>query len=378
LAGSGHSGGWPRFYSSPVNAFLQSDFFRLRPEARLAAWLALGLMVVVVLDQWHYWGARDDFSFGYLVPFFVAYVLNDRWPQLKSILLGPPAGPTAPPVSPAQPGGFGAALDFVAALIVLFSLVLFLYGGVLRAVTGPDNDTAMSLGLGLGGFVLAMAFLVSRQDVQGRSLPLATRWRLVLLLFFPALVWLISAPMLLVFETRIKGVLLQYVVGIVSGLFDFLGYSIYAEGNVLILPHGRVGVEDACSGIRSLTACMFSGSFLAAIFLDRFWKKILLLAMSAVLAFGMNIVRSLFLTGWAYAYGDGALDSDFWGHPESLQDATGQFHDNPAFRFISVHDFAGYTVLGFTLVGLLLLIPLLNFKIDLGHDPHPPAPPAPV
>jgi exosortase/archaeosortase family protein len=233
----------------------------------------------------------------------------------------------------------------------------------------------MALGLGLGGFVLAMGFLVSREDAQGRRVTLERRWRVVMLLMFPALVWLISAPMLLVFETRIKGVLLQYVVGIVSGVYDFLGYSIVTEGNVLILPNGRVGVEDACSGIRSLTACLFSGSFLAAVFLDRFWKKIMLLGMSAVLAFVMNVIRSLFLTGWAYAYGEGALDSDFWGNPENLQNAAGKFSPNPAFKYISVHDFAGYTVLGFTLVGLLLLIPLLNFKIDLGKDEPPPGAP---
>ncbi|MGA2052709.1 MAG: exosortase/archaeosortase family protein [Opitutales bacterium] len=352
---------------------MQSDFFRLRPETRLAAWLALGMALVVVLDQWNYWGARDDFSFGYLVPFFVAYVVNDRWTQLKGILLGS-AAETG--VEPGQPGWAGAALEFVAALVVLGSLVLFAYAGLLRAATGPDNDSAMGLALGLGGFVLAMGFLVSRQDAQGRMVTLAKRWRVVMLLVFPALVWLISAPMLLVFETRIKGVLLEYVVGIVSGLFDFLGYSIYAEGNVLVLPHGRVGVEDACSGIRSLTACLFSGSFLAAVFLDRFWKKVLLLGMSAVLAFVMNVVRSLFLTGWAYAYGDWSLDADFWGHPETLKDAAGQFHSNPAFLYISVHDFAGYTILGFTLVGLLLLIPLLNFKIDLDKYGPPPAPPA--
>lgn len=356
----------------------KSEFFQLRPEVQLAAWLSLGLMVIVVLDQWNYWGARDDFSFGYLVPFFVGYVVMERWPELRAILLGAPEGQPVPEVSPGQPGWRGAALEFFAAIVVVGSLLLFLYGGFLRAVTGPDNDSAMSLGLGLGGFMLAMGFLVARQDARGRAVTLARRWRVVMLLVFPSLIWLISAPMLLVFETRIKGVLLEYVVGIVSNTFDFLGYSIYADGNVLVLPNGRVGVEDACSGIRSLTACLFSGSFLAAIFLDRFWKKVLLLGMSAVLAFGMNIVRSLFLTGWAYAYGDTALDSDFWGHPETLKNAAGQFVANPAFLYISVHDFAGYTILGFTLIGLLLLIPLLNFKINLDKLAPPPAPPAHV
>ena len=67
-------------------------------------------------------------------------------------------------------------------------------------------------------------------------------------------------------------------------MLDLLGYEIERRGNVLILPMGSVGVEEACSGIRSLTACLFAGSFLAAVFLDRFWKKFVLVGAAMVLA----------------------------------------------------------------------------------------------
>lgn len=350
------------------------DFSQLRPEARLAAWLALGLAVLLVCDQVHYWSTREDFSFGYLVPVFVAYVLHDRWPLLKAILLGDSAESSVPTEdSPAK------VLNFFAGLVVAGSLLLFMFGGFLRAVTGPDMDSAMALALGLAGFVLAMGFLVSQTDAQGRVVTLSRRGRVVALLVFPALAWMVSAPMLLMFETRVKPVLLEWVVRIVSGVFDLLGFSVRREASVLILPHGEVGVADACSGIRSLTACLFAGSFLSAVFLDKFWKKIALLVMSAILAFGMNIVRSLFLTGWAYRYNAAnfsALDADFSLHPEYLMDtaeqraaaAAGQAVKNPAFHFFTVHDFAGYAVLGLTLAGLLLLLPLLNYKIKLPED----------
>jgi len=337
----------------------------------MAAWLALGLSVLVIADQLHYWSTSEEFSFGYLVPVFVAYVLNDRWPLLKSILLG--EDDAATPALPEDPRA--GAWNFFASLIVFGSLLLFLYGGFLRAVTGPDTDSASALGLGLGGFVLAMGFLVARTDAHGRVVTLRRRGRVVGLLVFPALAWLISAPMLLIFETRVKPVLLEWVVSIVSGLFNVLGFEILREGSTLVMPQGVVGVADACSGIRSLTACLFAGSFLAAVFLDRAWKKILLLGLSAILAFGMNIVRSLFLTGWAYAHGAAAIDADFWGHPEVLADARGNPVPNPDFHLFSVHDFAGYLVLVLTLAGLLLLLPILNYKIKLPDDPdEPPTP----
>jgi len=378
-------------------ALQNSGFSRLRPEVRLAAWLALALMVFVVCDQQHYWRTSDDFSFGFLVPVFVIFVVNDRWPLLKSILLGNPAASTSVESGKNRLAG---ALNFFAGLTVFGSLLLFLYGGFMRAVTGPDTDNAAALSLGLAGFVLAMGFLVAQTDAQGRAVSLSRRGRVIALLVFPALAWLISAPMLLVFESRVKPELLEWVVSIVSGLFNFLGFEVFRDGSVLRMePHGSVGVADACSGIRSLTACLFAGSFLAAVFLDRFWKKILLLAMSAVLAFGMNIVRSLFLTSWAFRYNSEALDEDFWGNTEYLRvkdavtgqliaakDAAGHPVPNPAFHFITVHDFAGYSVLGLTLAGLLLLLPILNFKFKFPDDepppptlaPSPPASPQPT
>ena len=54
-----------------------------------------------------------------------------------------------------------------------------------------------------------------------------------------------------------------------------------------------------------------------------------------------HLVRSLFLTGWAYAHG-----------PEAISGF--------------IHDAAGYAVLGLTAIGLLLLVPVLNLEWDRG------------
>jgi len=106
---------------------------------------------------------------------------------------------------------------------------------------------------------------------------------------------------------------------------------------VLVLPSGLVGVEDACSGIRSLTGCLFAGSCLAAVFVERLWRKVLLVAVAMLLAMLTNLARSLFLTAWAYHYGPDAIAG-------------------------TVHDVAGYAVLGLTVAGLLGVLPLLNLR----------------
>jgi exosortase len=136
-------------------------------------------------------------------------------------------------------------------------------------------------------------------------------------------------------ETAVSLFLLRKVVTVVFTLFSVLGYPLVQEGNVLVLPHGRVGVAEACSGIRSLTACLFAGSFLAAVFLDKLWKKVLLVSAALVMAFFTNLLRSLFLTAWAYAYGSEAIEG-------------------------KLHDFTGFAVLGLTSVGLFCLLPLFR------------------
>jgi exosortase len=136
-------------------------------------------------------------------------------------------------------------------------------------------------------------------------------------------------------ESGISLFLLRKVVVVVFTLFSALGYPLVQEGNVLVLPHGTVGVAEACSGIRSLTACLFAGSFLAAVSLDRLWKKILLVLTALLLAFFTNLLRSLFLTGWAYAYGSDAIEG-------------------------RLHDGTGFAVLGLTCLGLFALLPLFR------------------
>jgi len=151
-------------------------------------------------------------------------------------------------------------------------------------------------------------------------------------------------------EQHIRVFLLNKVTIVVFNIFDIIGYELERRGNILILPEGEVGVEEACSGIRSLTACLFAGSFLAAVFLNRFWKKVLLVAVAMSFAVLTNLLRSLFLTFWAYQYGSQAIDAH-WTLP--LIGDIG-----------SVHDVTGFAILGVTCIGLIALLPIFNFKLQ--------------
>lgn len=314
-----------------------------------------GFAAFMVWDQFYWWGNRDDYSFGYLVPFFAAYVIFDRWPVIRSYLFVGDR-PDAPHDSGAHKfNGASSLFEWVALAGFMGALGLYAIGALLRSVTGPQNPASLALAAGFAGITLCTIFIFTKQSADGKPLPLKKRLALTCLFLFPATIWLISAPLVSVLETKVNLFLLNKVTVVVFTLFDVLGYELTREGNVLILPEGQVGVEEACSGIRSLTACLFAGSFLASVFLNRFWKKVLLVMAAMIFAVLTNLVRSIFLTLWAYHNGSQAIDEQ-WNLPLLGEIGT-------------VHDVTGMAILVFTCIGLMLLLPIFNFRLrDMDED----------
>lgn len=286
-----------------------------------------GLLAIVAWDQSHWWRVKEDYGFGWLVPFFVAYVVRERWPQVQLRIA---AGRRR--VGRDQTPRWRAVLaDGAAGIALIAAAGLFLLGAWHRAAAGSSFAATLALTAGAAGVTLATIFLLA---------PLATpvsRLRVTQTFLFPALVWLVSAPMLAIVESNLSVFLMRQVTTAVFFVFDSAGMLLEQRGNVLVLPTGNVGVAEACSGIRSLTGCLFAGSLLAAVFMPTLGRKLSLLAISLALAIVANLVRSLFLTGWAYRFGASSIEG-------------------------TVHDVSGYAVLGLTIIGLLALLPRIGGK----------------
>jgi len=295
--------------------------------------LSGGFLAFTAWDQSHWWRQKDDYAFGWLVPIFVAYVTFDRWPRIaRSLQL---AG---------QPGEFPdltrdwlAPLYRLAAfLAVLGGSSLLLVGAAYRAAAGPSYNGTFAISLGTGALVLAaIYFLTPTDSAAPASRRDRERARMAGYFFFPAMVWLVSAPMLAVVENNLNGFLMRQVTTVVFSLFDHLGLPLEQRGNILVLPSGSVGVEEACSGIRSLTGCLYAGSAVAAVFLTQVWAKVGVLVASLLFAVLANLLRSIFLTAWAYRYGAKSIEG-------------------------TIHDVSGYCILGLTIVALFCITPLLS------------------
>lgn len=323
--------------------------FTQLPRIQLvAAFMLVGFACFVIWDQFYWWGQRDDYSFGYLVPLFAAYVIFDRWSVISSYLFLGKAAEAPDDETVAEQSGVTSLLEWVALAGFVGAIGLYAIGALLRSVTGPQNPASLALAAGFSGITLCTIFIFTKESADGQAMALKNRLKLTCLFLFPALIWLISAPLVSVLETKINVFLLTKVTVVVFSVFDILGYQLEREGNVLILPDGQVGVEEACSGIRSLTACLFAGSFLASVFLNRFWKKVLLVGAAMCFAVLTNLIRSIFLTLWAYYNGSQAID-EHWVLPF--------FGD-----IGSVHDVTGMAILVFTCIGLITLLPIFNYR----------------
>jgi exosortase/archaeosortase family protein len=321
--------------------------------------LLIGMAAFATWDQWAIWSTKDDYTFGYLVPFFSAYVLWDRWEDLCAVLTGQRADVATP-----TPKG----VIVLAQVLAFASLAMFGFGAAARAIFGTGIGPTLAISFGLTGAALSFAF-VSVRGPQDATATSPTRWRAVGLLLFPAGVWLISGPFLYLVDNQIKGELLTNVTEFVSGVLRANGHAIRVNGNTIVFPNGdAVGVAEACSGIRSLSACVFAGAFLGAVFLEggfpgALFRRIAMVGLAGVTAILLNIGRNIFLTFHALHHGSKSLDRDL----------AGLEHGQPGFSQLgSIHDLAGNVAMIAALILLVAFVPLLN-RIGRRRDLHPSA-----
>jgi exosortase len=234
------------------------------------------------------------------------------------------------------------------ALLTVIAAALLAAGGL--ACMAAAGLFAVSLGWSpsIVGFMLAGAYacgvlsaIVSFSVEPLRIVPL--NW----CAFCAAALWLLVAPMPPGTYAVLTAQLQTWVTGTVISALGLLGIAARQHGNLVELARTTVGVEEACSGIRSLVSCVFAAFFLSAFLLRRPWARALLVAIAAPLAIAMNFIRSLTLTLLA---NEGVDIGGFW------------------------HDATGFAVLGVATAALA------GIALSLESPRHlpPPSPPAPA
>ena len=258
----------------------------LSPRNSLArtVWAGACLALLAALLVWRLapeWQLNPQYRYGFLVPLLVAFL---AWRARQ----------TMPVAAPRD--GWGIRLGMGGVWIALAAIDVV-------AASNPDWRLAMWI-YGLLVFVGVWLWL-DWAGGWGAWFAGATG-----LLFF-AIPWPTAIE-----QSAVQG--LMRLVALVSGeVCNLVGVPVESRGNVLRLNSGEwVGVEDACSGVRSLQS-----SLMAAYFLGRWmclsWRRgLLLFGIAALLSFLFNLGRATGLTLLAHFKGGGAVQRwhDFAGN----------------------------------------------------------------
>ncbi len=243
-----------------------------RGRALAVAVVLAGLVVAFCLMLWPEWRQNPDLSHGFLSPLvFVLLVWESR-------RLGPLRWLRSGPLATAAQ-----------AALALGAIGLFALAGIFAASVGWSHALVLFL-LALCLACLLLGGLGLLADEHVRVLPF--NWVNVTAI----LLWVLVAPLPTGTYYRLTFMLQGWVTGGVMEVLQFLGVPARQHGNVIELAHTTVGIEEACSGVRSLISCVYAGFFFAAWQVHSPRRRLLLILLAPLLAIAMNFVRSLTLT----------------------------------------------------------------------------------
>ena len=274
----------------------------MKAEARAGAaggWLFAGLLALVWLPafrQWSYdWSTNPQYYYGWAVPLLSAYLIYERVEALPR----------------PQPFFRGWLVALVAGL-AFFQIPLRWFG----EANSDWWPVWWAYGFVATGVTLGLLLLTG-----------GVKW--VIALLYPILFLLTAIPWPTYFEIRVVQGLMGINAAIAAEIVSALGAPAIAMGNVIEVSGGILGVNEACSGIRSLQSTLMASLFLAGLYRLRAPAAAMLVVLGVLIAFVCNLIRTTFLT--------------YEGATKGVE-ATEKWHDA-----------AGFAILGVVLVCLFLI-----------------------
>lgn len=251
------------------------------------------------------WSLSEQYSYGWFVPFLAAALFWLRWEQCP------------PGAAPADSVG----RDRLLLLAGLFALIAI---PVLRLMEVANPEWRQ---LGWLHALIVCFFTLGLIWRAG-----GTPW--VKHLAFPVCFFFVAVPWLRGMEDYIIQSLMRGVAALSVEVVALFGIPAQAEGNLIRIGRGVVGVNEACSGVRSLQTSIMIGLLLGE--LNRFSipRRCVMLAGAVGMALFANAFRATYLVWVAAGRG--------------LEEVERQ------------HDFIGYFILGTVFGGSLLIAAILK------------------
>jgi exosortase D (VPLPA-CTERM-specific) len=228
-----------------------------------AAVTALGVLLyhAVLAKLCHDWWTQPDFSHGFIVPLFSAFLIYRDRVRLAAI--------------PKKPTWWGLA--------VVAAALAWLAAGV----TGSELFLSRTSGIALlAGIVLTF-----------------WGWQRLRRLAFPLLFLLLGIPIPQVVFNQITFPLQLLASRLAAELLPLVQVPVLRDGNVIRLPAVALEVVEACSGIRSLLSLGTLAVIYGYLLEKSVWKRVLLALASVPIAVAANAAR-IVGTGLCVQYWD--------------------------------------------------------------------------
>jgi len=268
--------------------------------AALAAlwWLAIRML-------WNEWELDPQYSYGFLVPILCVALFVLRWGDRPQ---------------PLPPG------SLLAPAVMAFPPLLFLAG--IQPFFEANPEWRIPGIFGAFSAVLLTFLLV--YSIGG--------WPWLRHFLFPICFFIIAIPWPRNAEETIMGFFMERNAITTIEILHWLGYEAVRQGHLITIPTGTLGVEEACSGVRSLQSGIMTALFLGEVFRFGAWIRCGLVSCAVLIALLGNFLRTTLLSVAASNEGITAIEK--W------------------------HDIAGYSVLITTFATLCAVAFFFNIFRD--------------
>jgi exosortase len=247
------------------------------------------------------WSVYEQYHYGWAVPFLCLYLL---WRRLGVAQASSPAGLVVPlsdgPVVPQSRSRWSyfcfplSAFCFRAQVPLVFVAVLYAPTRLLHEANPIWRLTSLLLALEVIVLTLCFVCLIG-------GLPGLRRF------MFPIAFFLVAVPWPSGLEGFVVQSLTRWNVGATVELLALLGVPAIQHGNVIEIGAGMVGIDEACSGIRSFQATLMISLFLGEFYLLGAGRRALCVLAGFACSFLFNLGRTSFLTWVGATKGTAAI-----------------------------------------------------------------------
>jgi len=217
------------------------------------------------------WRFNEQYSYGWFVPFFVAYLFwlrrEDRPPpEVRSSKL--------------------EIRSWIAIFLIIASAVILLPLRVFEVASSDYRPLSWLHAFAVVTITLSIIYLIG-----------GSSW--LRHFAIPVLFFLTAVPWVTAIEAPVIEGLMRGVAAIAAEVLAMFGIPAQAEGNLMRLPNGLIGVNEACSGVRSLQTSIMIGLLFGELKRLTFWQRFFLVVAGVSIALFANFLRVLFLVSMA-------------------------------------------------------------------------------